>query len=79
MNFFFNRNLKNLLLEGNTIESLPLELGKNKVYALCGLDRASNKIVHSISEANELNCMSYVVWKHSRGCCRVTLVAGRGG
>ena len=26
--FFFNRNLKNLLLEGNTIESLPLELGE---------------------------------------------------
>ena len=40
MNFFVNRNLKNLLLEGNTIESLPLELGKNKVYALCGLDMA---------------------------------------
>lgn len=26
--FFSNRNLKNLLLEGNTIESLPLELGQ---------------------------------------------------
>lgn len=29
--FFSNRNLRNLLLEGNTIESLPLELGE---YAL---------------------------------------------
>lgn len=25
---FLNRNLRNLLLEGNTIETLPLELGK---------------------------------------------------
>ena len=25
---FCNRNLRNLLLEGNTIETLPLELGK---------------------------------------------------
>jgi len=28
LTFFSNRNLKNLLLEGNTIESLPLELGQ---------------------------------------------------
>ena len=28
LTLFSNRNLKNLLLEGNTIESLPLELGE---------------------------------------------------
>lgn len=28
VNFFLHRNLRNLLLEGNNVESLPLELGK---------------------------------------------------
>ena len=34
---FLNRNLRNLLLEGNTIETLPLELGKltNNNYHTC--------------------------------------------
>lgn len=34
VNFFLHRNLRNLLLEGNNVESLPLELGKLRFYKL---------------------------------------------